>query len=497
MKYFIYCRKSSEEESRQSQSLETQRRILTDFANRLELDIVDIIAESKSAKDAQNRPLFDDMLSHIRKGEADAILVVHTDRLARNMHEAAILSDLLEQNILQEIRTPNQTYNDIQSLMYLGMELVFSAQYSRDLSQKVRSGNQTKLKNGEYPSYAPIGYVNIKPGNGIEPDPIRAPFIRRGFELYATGEYSYQQIADKLYEQGLRARSGKKKSASSIARILKKSEYTGVIRRKGNIYPGNHQPLIPQEVFDAVQNAIDNRSQSTKTTSAKKYTYRDFLSCDVCGCKITADTAKGKDIYYYCTNGKNMCKQHRNYWNKTHIQKQFASFFKNFTLDKDMAEASFKSYLREASNEREYAEKRMQSVRESLESVEKRLNKLEEMYLEERISGDRFDKRKKSLQNEKSQLQTILQNKQPTRNDTTLELLEELKNQAIQLETIFKNGDDQVRRDLLRSVVSNARLRDGKIVSTRVKKLWKPLQGLNKTKNHSTWRRVWDSNPRS
>lgn len=264
MKYFIYCRKSSEGESKQAQSLSTQQRILTELTSRLDLEIADIFKESKSAKDPQNRPLFDQMLDRIRQGEAEGILVVHTDRLARNLVEAGIITKLFEHGLLKEIKTPSNTYDSAQAMLYLGFDFVFAAHYSRKLSIKVKEGNKSKLLKGEYPSYAPIGYVNIRPGKGIEPDPIRAPFIKQAFELYSTGEYSMKTLANELEKRGFRSRRGKKKSASSIHRLLNNPEYYGVIRRKEKLYPGSHEPLITKSMFDHVQELIDGRSPTAK-----------------------------------------------------------------------------------------------------------------------------------------------------------------------------------------------------------------------------------------
>lgn len=113
MKYFIYCRKSSEEDNKQVQSLDTQERILVDFATTKGLEIIDIFREAKSAKDAGTREIFGLMLSRISKGDADGILVSHTDRLARNYNDAGDLLTLMGKKLLKEIATPYRAFNSV------------------------------------------------------------------------------------------------------------------------------------------------------------------------------------------------------------------------------------------------------------------------------------------------------------------------------------------------------------------------------------------------
>ncbi|MAF20809.1 MAG: hypothetical protein CMI55_03960, partial [Parcubacteria group bacterium] len=81
-KYFLYIRKSTDEDDRQVLSLEAQEVELNEFATREHLHIVDTFRESQTAKEP-GRPIFNNMLDRIEKGEADGILAWHPDRLAR------------------------------------------------------------------------------------------------------------------------------------------------------------------------------------------------------------------------------------------------------------------------------------------------------------------------------------------------------------------------------------------------------------------------------
>src|SRR3954465_14323132 len=82
-RYFIYSRKSLEDEDRQVQSIESQEDELKPLAARLNLNVLEPLSEARSAK-APGRPVFDEMMRRINKGEADGILCWKLDRLARN-----------------------------------------------------------------------------------------------------------------------------------------------------------------------------------------------------------------------------------------------------------------------------------------------------------------------------------------------------------------------------------------------------------------------------
>ena len=82
--YILYARKSSESEDRQIQSIDDQVNRLEDLATELNLDIKKKYTEAKSAKKPNNRPIFDEMIERIEKGEADGILCWQINRLSRN-----------------------------------------------------------------------------------------------------------------------------------------------------------------------------------------------------------------------------------------------------------------------------------------------------------------------------------------------------------------------------------------------------------------------------
>jgi DNA invertase Pin-like site-specific DNA recombinase len=83
MKVFLYARKSTDDEERQILSIDAQRNELREYAVKQGLEIIFEFVESMTAKEP-GRPIFNDMLRRVEKGEADALLAWHPDRLARN-----------------------------------------------------------------------------------------------------------------------------------------------------------------------------------------------------------------------------------------------------------------------------------------------------------------------------------------------------------------------------------------------------------------------------
>ena len=105
MRYIIYCRKSTDEKNRQVLSIDGQLSELKEFAKRENLQIVDTVLESKTAKEP-GREKFADLLKRIEKGEANGILSWHPDRLARNSVDGGKIIYLLDIGKLTNLKFP-------------------------------------------------------------------------------------------------------------------------------------------------------------------------------------------------------------------------------------------------------------------------------------------------------------------------------------------------------------------------------------------------------
>ncbi|MGC8977631.1 MAG: recombinase family protein [Candidatus Ratteibacteria bacterium] len=155
----------------------------------------------------------------------------------------------------------------------LDIEVAYAKKVSNDISVRTKMGLKEKADRGILPTRAPIGYKNNPMTGMIDIDSERAPFIKRLFELYATGNYSEKELTEIMNREGLRDNKGEKIHKSHVHRILKNPFYYGEFYWNGELKKGIHKPLISKELFDKVQKV---------------------LKCGKCGCAITAEIKKQK-----------------------------------------------------------------------------------------------------------------------------------------------------------------------------------------------------------
>jgi DNA invertase Pin-like site-specific DNA recombinase len=166
-KYFMYCRKSSESEDRQVQSIDSQKKEMRKISESRDLKVIKVFEESRSAKEP-GRPEFDEMIERIKKGEADGIIAWKYNRLTRNPIDSGTISWLLQSGTIKHIQASSRSYYSEDNVLITSIEAGMANQYVRDLSTDTKRGLRERVDRGYTHGMAPIGYLNDKsqePGN--------------------------------------------------------------------------------------------------------------------------------------------------------------------------------------------------------------------------------------------------------------------------------------------------------------------------------------------
>ncbi len=321
IKYFIYARKSQEGEEKQVQSIPDQLRENEGTAKRYNIKPVGILTEEGSAKEPNKRPVFDDMLERIKKGEANGIVCWNLNRLSRNPVDSGKLQWMLQQGMLQSILTPTREYKPNDNAIIFSVESGGANQFILDLKVGVNRGLNSKVKKGQAPMLAPLGYLNTKHEargeNYIIKDPDRFDLVRKMWDLMLTGEYTIPKLLKVVNDdwgmltRKFKHRGGVPVNKSTMYNILTNIFYTGLFVYRGETSNGTHEPMITLAEFDKVQAFLGRYGRPRAKTHA--YAFTGTMICGECGSSITAcektklikGTGKLKDYtFYYCSRRK-------------------------------------------------------------------------------------------------------------------------------------------------------------------------------------------------
>jgi DNA invertase Pin-like site-specific DNA recombinase len=201
-KYVIYARKSTEDDKRQVQSIEDQVDHCKNFAKKENLDVIDILREEKSAKNAGKRNIFNLMLESIYKGDSyNAILSWHPDRLSRNMRESGEILDMLDNNYIRDLKFPSYAFNnDAAGKMTLSILFAMAKEFSDKLSEDTKRGISRKVSEGKHSGGDKRGYI-VGKDDYFRPHPDTFEVYKKAWELYAeTNNKSH--VLTWLNEQG-------------------------------------------------------------------------------------------------------------------------------------------------------------------------------------------------------------------------------------------------------------------------------------------------------
>lgn len=344
--YLIYNRKSTDEADNQKNSISYQKTENTRYAMRERLPVAQITLKSFSMNGVISekhsgfkedldvtisdeglvqyridRPKFQRMLQFVSQGYFKGVICLCWDRISRNKGDDTIIRKLMRKGV--DFRFVYANYDKTSSgALHMDIDGMFSQHHSRVTSEKVTLTIRNNREKGICTYRAPIGYLNEGQMDSKPLDPVRAPIIKRMFELYATGDWSLADIARYANEQGfttvpMRRRRTKEEMLDEefemdeipkvsrpvmenhISRILTNPFYTGkVLNSEKRFIPSiSHEALVDDELFNRVQAILKKKQTSIHYTEKLDQPLRGIVRCAHCERVYTPYIKKG--IQYY------------------------------------------------------------------------------------------------------------------------------------------------------------------------------------------------------
>lgn len=306
MRAALYIRVSTNEQAKEGYSIPAQKERLDAFAKSQGWTVTEYyLEEGESGKDL-HRPAMKRLLADIESGGIDVILIYRLDRLTRSVVDLHALLQLFEKNNVA-FRSVTEIYDTTTATGRLFITLVAAmAQWEREnLGERVYFGMAEMARQGRRPgTKEPYGYRYADGKLLFFPE--EAKVVRQIYNLYLQGN-GFRKIVRVLNNSRIPTKTGKTWTDNTLSVILTNPLYKGMFKWDGELYKGQHEPIIDDATWQAVQNKMAQKKSIPPRHAHSNYPLTGILKCGLCGsplngCTQTYTSKKGKQQlrYYKC-----------------------------------------------------------------------------------------------------------------------------------------------------------------------------------------------------
>ena len=406
-------------------SLPSQRERCTVKAHSLNAEIVrEYIEPGVSGGLLVKRKVFKELIADIRElHDIDYVIIWTVGRWARNNEDYWTARGMINRAgaTLISVKEPigEETSH---AIMFEGVMASWAAAQRIEISEEVSRGIQRKVEVGGFPGYAPLGYLNIReplPQGGevrtIAVDKPRAEIICWGFETYATGLYSVNDMVTLLAARGLRSRGNRRYGSrrlrpSAVQALLNNPFYCGKFIYKGKLYKGRHKAIISEELYDRVQGVLKTHNLSGERDRKHQHYLKGTIFCDECEHRLIYSRHKGNGgvyEYFVCPyNQRGECAN--GYHRAEEVEAKIENHYKTVTLtaeERDRVVGEVERRLAKLATVSEQEQRRCNALLADLKEQE---HKLMDKHYKDELSEEFFSEEAARIKKERVDAKAIL-----------------------------------------------------------------------------------------
>lgn len=385
---FGYLRVSTQKQG-EGVSLTAQKDAITVFASQNDLSVIKWFEEKETAAKS-GRPVFNQMLRQLKQGRAKGLIMHKIDRSARNLRDWALVSELPNQGIDIYFATESLDFRSRGGRLAANLQAVIAEDYIFNLREECIKGMTGRLKQGLFPWAAPPGYLNQGGGKPKVPCPKTAPLIKLMFELYGTRQYSYDTLLEEMHRRGLRNTRGGRLTLCGLGNILQNPFYIGLIHIKssGQTFNGVHEPIVSAATWKRVQDV--RRERSGPKSTRHNHLFQGIFRCGLCDNPMVPEKQKGH-VYYRCKRKSCPTKTIR----EGVLEDSILAELRQLELSGRAAE---KVAQAETPNSIATLEEQRATISLQIGDEERRLERLEDLLIDEALSSDTYNRRRNAVQ---------------------------------------------------------------------------------------------------
>lgn len=495
MKAVLYARVSSREQE-EGYSLDAQEKSIDSYASRNGIQIAKRFVCSESAKN-DDRKIFSEMVNFLKTNpDVELLLCEKVDRLLRgSLKDRTEIDDLVNQHKKKIIFVKDGSSLTIDSKstekLTFGIQAELARFYLNNLSDEVKKGLTEKASRGEYPGSPPFGYYRKEGKVLVHPETSVA--LVKAFEWYASGSYSIRQLRNKLVDEGIATKlRGGILGSSDVGHMLRNPFYYGEFRWNERIYPNKstYDLLVSRDLWDSVQEVLDD--QNKPRTRKHNFNFTMLLRCGECGYSVTAEKKvkyykttdrRAEYTYYHCTRpDSGAVKCHQKPITEEEMVDQLTEIVDRIAITQDVVDQMKEILKGSMLEEHQYHAGAIGGLNTRYAELQERKRKLLDGYLDGAVKKETYQQKDDELEKELRDV-LVQREKHEGGNKVYYDQIENFIEVCHQAPELFKSSSPKLKRELLRYVVSDLQLIDGKVLC-----IYKfPFSELLKTKENGNW----------
>ena len=342
MRCGIYVRVSTDDQRDNGYSIDSQLRMIKEYCEKNEYDIVDVYNDAgHSGKDLM-RPEMQRLLKDIKSKKIDKLVAIKVDRLTRNNYDGFWLLNYCEEHDVKiELILEPYDVSTANGEMIFGMNLVFGQRERKEIGARTKRAMEEMTLERIHLSKAPYGYTRNKETGHLEVEPIEAEVVKEIFELCKKG-HSTRGIATIMKDNNAYLKQGKWKS-DRVYKILTNSIYIGIFeygkykRKPQDILRVENycEPIIDEVTWNATRNVLVKNKHSNYGEYI--HLFSGLVKCPICGEIMSSSESfkypNGKQKVYYHLRCKNHnCSGFGLHYNTEKIETKLKQVLEELTL---------------------------------------------------------------------------------------------------------------------------------------------------------------------
>lgn len=401
MKASLYLRVSTIEQAEHGYSIDEQRERLISYCKAMGWDVAGIYIDPGFSGSNMERPGLKNMIAEIKN--YDKVVVYKLDRLSRSQKDTlTIIEDTFIKNNIDFVSLMESLDTSTAfGRATIGILSAFAQLERENFKERSKLGRTGRARTGKWVGAGkpPIGYEYDVDKQELVINEYEAQQIKTIFDLYIKGK-SYVSILNEANKLGFKHKYGEWNNFGNLANTLKNPVYTGKVKFNGQYFPGNHQAIITEEVFNKTQELIKERTNTDVYKQRNAFSH--LLWCGECGTHMGFRHKKdrfSRQPRFYCRS-KDTANKRLNI--DCSIGTFLAAEVEEFVLDKINSLPTDKRKLEKAMGSS--AKKDLSWINKRLDEIVKQSNRILELYQVGTIEVDLLNKKIKELQEEKSKL---------------------------------------------------------------------------------------------